>query len=132
MIRKFHEAKMDNHSPVTLWGSGSPMREFLHVDDLASAVVFALQNTLDNHLYNVGSGSDITIKSLAKMVQGIVGHKGEIIWDDTKPDGTPRKLMDSSKLNVKGWRSDIDLDSGILNTYNWFIENNLNIKEIKI
>lgn len=132
MIRKFHEAKMDNHSSVTLWGSGSPMREFLHVDDLASAVVFTLQNTLDEHLYNVGSGSDLTIKSLAEMVQRIVGHKGEIIWDDTKPDGTPRKLMESSKLNQLGWRSNIDLDSGILNTYNWFLENNLNIKEIKI
>ena len=132
MIRKFHEAKMDNHSSVTLWGSGSPMREFLHVDDLASAVVFALENTLDEHLYNVGSGSDITIKSLAKMVQKIVGHKGEIIWDDTKPDGTPRKLMDSYKLNALGLRSEMDLDSGILNTYNWFLENNLNKKEIKI
>jgi GDP-L-fucose synthase len=132
MIRKFHEAKMDNHGSVTLWGSGSPMREFLYVDDLASAVVFALENTLDEHLYNVGSGSDLTIKSLAKMVQKIVGHEGEIIWDDTKPDGTPRKLMESSKLNQLGWRSDIDFYSGILNTYNWFLENNLNIKEIKI
>ena len=132
MIRKFHEAKMDNHSSVTLWGSGSPMREFLHVDDLASAVVFALQNTLDEHLYNIGSGSDLTIKSLAEMVQRIVGHKGEIIWDETKPDGTPKKLMDSYKLNALGWRSEMDLDSGILNTYNWFLENNLNKKEIKI
>ena len=132
MIRKFHEAKMDNHRSVTLWGSGSPMREFLHVDDLASAVVFALQNTLDEHLYNIGSGSDLTIKSLAEMVQKIVGHKGEIIWDETKPDGTPKKLMDSYKLNALGWRSEMDLDSGILNTYNWFLENNLNKKEIKI
>ena len=121
MIRKFHEAKMDNHRSVTLWGSGSPMREFLHVDDLASAVVFALQNTLDDHLYNVGSGSDLTIKSLAEMVQRVVGHNGEIIWDDNKPDGTPRKLMDSYKLNALGWRSDIDLDSGITNVYKWFL-----------
>ena len=132
MIRKFHEAKVDNHRSVTLWGTGSPMREFLHVDDLASAVVFALQNTLDDHLYNVGSGSDLTIKSLAEMVQRVVGHKGEIIWDETKPDGTPKKLMDSYKLNALGWRSEMDLDSGILNTYNWFLENNLNKKEIKI
>ena len=121
MIRKFHEAKMDNHSSVTLWGSGSPMREFLHVDDLASAVVFALQNTLDEHLYNVGSGSDLTIKSLAEMVQKIVGHKGEIIWDDTKPDGTPRKLMDSYKLNTLGWKSKVSLDSGIQHFYSWFL-----------
>ena len=121
MIRKFHEAKMDNHSSVTLWGSGSPMREFLHVDDLASAVVFALENTLDEHLYNVGRGSDLTIKSLAEMVQGIVGHNGEIIWDETKPDGTPRKLMDSSKLNQLRWKSNIELSRGIENTYNWFL-----------
>ena len=121
MIRKFHEAKMDNHSSVTLWGSGSPMREFLHVDDLASAVVFALQNTLDEHLYNVGSGSDLTIKSLAEMVQKIVGHEGEIIWDDTKPDGTPKKLMDSSKLNDMGCSSDTNLDKGIEKTYKWFL-----------
>ena len=102
MIRKFHEAKMDNHSSVTLWGSGSPMREFLHVDDLASAVVFALENTLYENLYNVGSGSDLTIKSLAQMVQSIVGHKGEIIWDSAKSDGTPRKLLDVSRINSLG------------------------------
>ncbi len=123
MIRKFHEAKMDNHSPVTLWGSGSPMREFLHVDDLASAVVFALENSLDDHLYNVGSGSDLSIKSLAEMVQKIVGHNGEIIWDDTKPDGTPKKLMDSSKFNYKGWKSFYDLEKGIKMTYDWFLDN---------
>ena len=125
MIRKFHEAKMDNHSSVTLWGSGSPMREFLHVDDLASAVVFALQNTLDEHLYNVGSGSDLTIKSLAEIVQKIVGHKGEIIWDETKPDGTPRKLMDSFKLNELGWKPRIKFSYGIQKTYQWFL-NKLN------
>ena len=132
MIRKFHEAKLDNHGTVTLWGSGSPMREFLHVDDLASAVVFALENTLDEHLYNVGSGSDLSIKSLAEIVQKIVGHKGEIIWDDTKPDGTPKKLMDSSKLIKLGWSSDINLNSGVEKTYKWFLENILNIKELRI
>ena len=132
MIRKFHEAKMDNHSSVTLWGSGSPMREFLHVDDLASAVAFALDNTLDNHLYNVGSGSDITIKSLAEMVQRVVGHKGEIIWDDTKPDGTPKKLMDSSRLNNKGWVFSIELIHGIEMTYKWFLDNIDSFKQVKI
>ena len=121
MIRKFHEAKMDNHSSVTLWGSGSPMREFLHVDDLANAVVFALKNTLDEHLYNVGSGTDLTIKSLAEMVQKIVGHNGEIIWDDTKPDGTPKKLMDSSRINSLNWKSSIDLEDGIKSLYSWFL-----------
>ena len=131
MIRKFHQAKMNNHSSVTLWGSGSPMREFLYVDDLASAVVFALDSTLDEHLYNVGSGSDLSIKLLAKMVQKIVGHKGEILWDYTKPDGTPKKLMDSSKLTKLGWSSDINLNSGIEKTYKWFLENILNINELK-
>ena len=123
MIRKFHEAKMDNHRSVTLWGTGSPMREFLHVDDLANAVVFALENALDEHLYNVGSGSDLTIKSLAEMVQKIVGHKGEITWDDTKPDGTPRKLMDSSTLRQKGWKPYIILSRGVQFTYDWFLSN---------
>ena len=99
MIRKFHEAKENNHAIVTLWGSGSPMREFLHVDDLGQAVLFALERKLDDHLYNVGSGSDLTIKALAEMIQKQVGHEGEIIWDESKPDGTPKKLMDSSKLN---------------------------------
>ena len=94
MIRKFHEAKENDHSPVTLWGSGTPMREFLFVNDLAQAVIYALENTLSEHLYNVGSGKDITIKKLAETIQKAVGHQGEIIWDSSKPDGTPRKLMD--------------------------------------
>ena len=128
MIRKFHEAKIKedrdgNSEPVELWGTGSPMREFLHVDDLASAVVFTLENSLHDHLYNVGSGSDLTIKALAEIIQKVVSHKGEIIWDDTKPDGTPKKLMNSSKLNVKGWRSIIDLENGIKITYDWFLKN---------
>lgn len=121
MLRKFHEAKENNHSIVTIWGSGKPMREFLHVNDLGQAVLFALEHKLGDHLYNVGSGSDISIKVLAHMVQKVVGHKGEIIWDNTKPDGTPKKLMDSSKLNDKGWKSSIDLENGIKTTYNWFL-----------
>ena len=128
MIRKFHEAKMDNHSSVTLWGSGSPMREFLHVDDLASAVVFALENTLYENLYNVGSGSDLTIKSLAQMVQSIVGHKGEIIWDSAKSDGTPRKLMNVSKLKQLGWQYRTELEDGIVQTYQWFLVNLVDLK----
>ena len=132
MLRKFHEAKENNHSKVTLWGSGNPMREFLHVNDLGQAVLFALEHKLDDHLYNVGSGSDITIKALAEMVQKVVGHKGEITWDNTKPDGTPKKLMDSSKLSDKGWKSSIDLENGIKNTYNWFLNNIDSLKELKI
>jgi GDP-L-fucose synthase len=131
MIRKFHEAKENNHSKVTLWGSGSPMREFLHVHDLGQAVLFALEYKLEEHLYNVGSGSDLTIKALAEMIQKVVGHKGGVNWDDTKSDGTPKKLMDSSKLNAKGWRSTIDLEKGIKTTYEWFLDHNESFKELK-
>jgi GDP-L-fucose synthase len=98
MIRKFHEAKINNHSDVTLWGSGNPMREFLFVDDMAEAVVYALENHLPEYLYNIGSGKDITIKQLAIIVQKIINHKGNITWDPSKPDGTPKKLMDVSKM----------------------------------
>lgn len=123
MIRKFHEAKDSGHAPVTLWGSGEPMREFLHVYDLARAVVFALEHRLDAHLYNVGTGSDLSIRELALMVQRIVGHQGEIVWDREKPDGTPRKLLDVSKLQKLGWRHEIDLEDGIRATYDWFVKN---------
>ena len=131
MIRKFHEAKENNHAKVTLWGSGSPMREFLHVDDLGQAVLFALEHKLEKHLYNVGSGNDLTIKALAEIIQKVVGHKVEVIWDDTKPDGTPKKLMDSSKLNAKGWSSTINLEKGIKTTHEWFLDHNESFKEIK-
>ena len=123
MIRKFHMSKINGHANVMLWGSGSPMREFLHVDDLAKAVLFAVENKLDQHLYNVGSGSEISIKKLAELIQKIVGHKGNILWDDSKPDGTPKKLLDSSKLNTKGWWATIELEKGIKTTYDWFLEN---------
>ena len=132
MIRKFHEAKFNGDTPVTLWGSGSPMREFLYVDDMAASVVFALENKLPDHLYNVGTGEDITIKNLAETIQEIVGHKGEIIWDATKPDGTPRKLMDISKMHQLGWKHKINLEEGIKKTYNWFKENINQFKEVKI
>ena len=132
MIRKFHEAKENNHSPVSLWGSGKPMREFLFVDDLAQAVNFALENKLSSHLYNVGSGKDVTIKELAETIQNIVGHKGEIRWDSSKPDGTPRKLMDVSKMKSMGWEYSTELDIGIQKTYNWFLDNINNFKEVKL
>ena len=124
MLRKFHEAKENNNEPVILWGSGTPLREFLHVDDMAQAVVFAVENVLPEHLYNVGTGTDITIKELAESIQKAVGHKGNIVWDSTKPDGTPRKLMDSSKLNTLGWQAIITLVEGIKVTYDWFLKNN--------
>ena len=132
MIRKFHESKENNHSPVILWGSGTPLREFLFVDDLATAVVYALENKLDEHLYNVGSGKDVTIKELSKIIQKITGHKGDIIWDDTKPDGTPRKLMDVSKMKAIGWQYSTTLEAGIQKTYTWFLENINNFKEVKL
>lgn len=132
MIRKFHEAKINGNQPVALWGSGTPMREFLHVDDMAAAVVFALENQLDEHLYNVGTGIDLTIKELAELIQKTVGHQGEIIWDSSKPDGTPRKLMDVSKMKNKGWSATISLEQGIKATYQWFLENENSFKEVKI
>ncbi len=131
MLRKFHEAKLNNNSPVELWGSGTPMREFLHVDDLAKAVVFAIENRLPEHLYNVGTGTDVTIKQLAETIQKEVGHKGNIVWDSTKPDGTPRKLLEVSKLNKLGWKAEIDLKQGIESTYKWFLENENSIKKSK-
>jgi len=128
MLRKFHEAKINNHSDVNLWGSGTPMREFLFVDDLAEAVVYALENKLPEYLYNVGSGQDITIKELAETIQKITGHQGNIIWDANKPDGTPRKLMDVSKMKDIGWEYSTELEDGIKKTYQWFLENTDTIK----
>ena len=132
MLRKFHEAKINDHSDVTLWGSGTPMREFLFVDDMAEAVVFALENILPEYLYNIGSGKDITIKELAETIQNTIGHKGKIIWDASKPDGTPRKLMDVSKMKELGWEYTTELELGIEKTYQWFIENLNKIKEVKL
>ena len=131
MLRKFHEAKL-NRAPVKLWGSGTPMREFLFVDDMAEAVVYALENKLPEYLYNVGSGKDITIKELAETIQKVTGHQGEIIWDSEKPDGTPRKLMDVSKMKEMGWSYSTELEEGIQKTYQWFLNNIENIKEVKL
>ena len=131
MLRKFHEAK-ENNTAVKLWGSGTPMREFLFVDDMAEAVVYALENKLAEYLYNVGSGKDITIKELAETIQQVTGHQGEIIWDTEKPDGTPRKLMDVSKMAALGWQYSTELKAGIEKTYSWFLENIENIKEVKM
>lgn len=132
MIRKFHEAKINEAATVTLWGSGSPMREFLHVHDLADAVVFALENPFSENLYNIGTGVDLTIKELAQLIQKTVGFEGEIIWDSSKPDGTPRKLMDVSKMANQGWKAKISLKDGIQSTYNWFLENERSFKQIKM
>ena len=132
MMRKFHEAKENNHAPVTLWGSGTPMREFLFVNDMAEAVVFALENKLPDYLYNVGTGEDLTIKELAETIQKITGHQGEIIWDSTKPDGTPRKLLDVTKMHELGWKHQVDLEQGIQMTYDWFVKNVENVKKVAL
>jgi GDP-L-fucose synthase len=137
MIRKFHDAKIKEgktgmSEPVELWGTGSPKREFLHVDDLAQAVCYALENPLEEHLYNVGTGTDLSIKDLAEKIQKIVGHQGEIQWDSSKPDGTPRKLLDVSKLHQEGWHHQINLDEGIQSTYDWFQNHIDTIKEVKV
>lgn len=120
LIRKFHEAKLNNHSDVFLWGTGKPLREFLHVNDLAEAILFSMLNNLESDLYNVGSGYEISIEQLALKVQLIVGHQGAIQWDNSKPDGTLRKLLDSNKLIKNGWKSKIDLDTGIKSIYQEF------------
>jgi len=132
LIRKFHDGKNNNNAPVTHWGSGTPLREFLFVDDMAEAVVFALENKLPDYLYNIGTGKELTIKELALLIQKIVGHSGEIIWDNSKPDGTPRKLLDVSKMQNLGWNYQINLEKGIQMTYDWFLENLKDYKELKM
>lgn len=121
LIRKFHEAKINNLTSVELWGTGSPYREFLYVDELADACYFLMQNYNEPDIVNIGTGIDITIKELADLVRAIVGFDGEIIWDTTKPDGTPRKLLDVSKLNSMGWKSSLSLKEGIERTYKWYL-----------
>lgn len=131
MIRKFHEAKIANAGTVTLWGTGKAMREFLHVDDMAAACLHVMglskpsyqasTEPMLSHL-NVGTGEDVTIRELAETIQQVVGFQGEIVWDSTKPDGTPRKLMDVSKLKSLGWQPQIGLVEGLASTYSWFLE----------
>ena len=123
MIRKFHESKIYGNNKVTLWGDGSPYREFLHVDDLANAVLFSIENELNNTIYNVGFGSDITIHDLAILVKDIINKDSKISWNNSKPNGTPRKLIDSSKLLSLGWKPKIKLKDGIKEVYEWYKEN---------
>lgn len=123
MIRKFHEAKESGASTVELWGTGSPLREFLYVDDMADACVFLLENYDGEQHVNIGTGKEVTIKELAEMVKETVGFEGEIIWNDSMPDGTPRKLTDVTKLHSLGWRHKVELEEGIKMAYDWFKEN---------
>ena len=122
MIRKFHEAKVNNQPEVVLWGTGTPKREFLHVDDLASAVKLSLEVSLPDVLYNVGSGKDISIKELAELITGIVGYSGGIIWDSSKPDGPYRKIMNSDRIIQNDWETKISLRKGTSNLYQWFLK----------
>lgn len=120
LIRRFHEAKENGLPTVTLWGSGTPMREFIHVDDMATACIHLMETCSGNEIVNIGTGEDVTIKELAETVKDVVDYSGEIIWDTTKPDGTPRKLLDVSKLHELGFTHTISLQDGITQTYHWY------------
>jgi GDP-L-fucose synthase len=128
LIRKFHEAKSNNQKKVTIWGTGKPLREFLFVEDLADAILFLLENVEAKDIYekgishlNIGTGKDLTILELAKLVAEIIGFKGKIVHDSEKPDGTPRKLLDVSRINSLGWKHKTELRDGVIETYNWFL-----------
>jgi GDP-L-fucose synthase len=132
LLRRFHEAKLAGAEQVTAWGSGAPMREFLHVDDMAAASIYVME--LDEETYNanthpmlshinVGTGVDCTIKELTETVAKVVGFEGEIVWDTSKPDGTPRKLLDVSRLKSLGWQAHIELEDGLKQAYEWFVDN---------
>ncbi len=123
MIRKFHEAKVNNAPTVELWGTGTPLREFLYVDDMADACVFLLENYSGEQHVNIGTGVEVTIKELAETVKRIVGYEGEIVWNKDMPDGTPRKLTDVTKLHNLGWKHKVDLEEGVKLSYDWFREN---------
>lgn len=123
LIRKFHTAKVTNEPQVVCWGTGSPMREFLYVDDLANACVFLMNNYNEDSHINVGYGQDITIKEAVESVCDVVGYNGEVVWDNTKPDGTPRKVMDSSRIFEMGWKPSMSLKDGLEKTYFWFKNN---------
>jgi GDP-L-fucose synthase len=120
MIRRFHEAKRDGSPAVTLWGTGTPRREFLHVDDLADACVYLMKHYDESELVNIGWGRDISIRELAELVADVVGYDGDLQWDATRPDGTPRKLLDTSRLTELGWVPRIQLEDGIRQTYHWY------------
>ena len=123
LIRKIHEAKKSGAPEVLVWGTGTPRREFLHADDLADACVFLLKNYDSSELINIGSGTDVTIRELAELICEVLGYKGTLAFDPTKPDGTPRKLMDSSRLFALGWKPRIPLREGIAHAHAWFLEN---------
>jgi GDP-L-fucose synthase len=130
MIRKFHDAREEGRPEVVLWGTGSPRREFLHVDDLADACVFLMQHYHEASHINVGTGDDISIRDLADMVRRIVHPSATLVWDDTKPDGSPRKLLDVSRLHALGWRHRTSLGEGIESTYQWFLDHHADARGV--
>jgi GDP-L-fucose synthase len=123
LLRKAHEAKMSGAGEMIVWGTGTPRREFLHVDDLAAAVLFLLERYNSSEIINVGCGKDISIRELAELICGVVGFRGKLTWDGSKPDGTPRKLLDISKIKNLGWEPTIALREGIARFYEWFLDN---------
>jgi GDP-L-fucose synthase len=127
-MRRIHEAKEAGTPTVVIWGSGKPLREFLYVDDLADAVIFLLENYDDPQTINVGVGEDLSIHDLAQMIATIVGYEGELVQDETKPDGTPRKLLDVSRLNSLGWKASTSLRDGIAATYEWYLGHLLSLR----
>ena len=124
LIKRMHKAKVTNDESFNIWGTGGPLREFLFVDDLSKAVEFLIDKKVETDLLNVGSGNEITIKNLAEKIKKVIGYQGELIFDTSMPDGNPRKLIDSQKINNLGWEPTIDLDEGLRITYSWFLENN--------
>jgi GDP-L-fucose synthase len=122
LIRRFHEAKLSHAPQVTIWGSGKPLREFLYSDDLARAVIFLLEHYNDDDIINVGSGEEVSIRELAETVSSVVGYEGELVFDATKPDGTPRKLLDNSRIENLGWKAQTTLRDGLAEAYRWFVE----------
>jgi GDP-L-fucose synthase len=130
LIRKMHDAKINNLPTVTLWGTGNPKREFLFVDDLAEALVFLMNTHNESDWVNIGTGEDVSIKELANLIKQIVGYEGELVWDTSKPDGTPRKLLDVSKINNLGWKHKTSLETGIKNTYAWYLKNDINLMDL--
>ena len=122
LIRKFHEAKERGDAEVVVWGSGKPRREFLHVDDLADASVFLMRGYDEEEIINVGVGEDVSIAELAEIIRGVVGYEGDIVFDDSKPDGTPRKLLDVGRLNALGWKARVGLKDGISETWRWYVD----------
>lgn len=130
LIRKFHEAKLSNQSSVEVWGTGTPKREFLYSDDLADACIFLMHYYNEDEIINIGVGEDVSIKELAETVQRVVGFEGKLNFDTTKPDGTPRKLVDTTKINQLGWNADVKLENGITLAYEWFLNNKEALKKV--